>query len=150
MAVAGCALLAMMGVTVLDVALRYAFRLTDGASGLTFVGSVELVKYLLLAAMLGALLPAKICLPCPAASSASASDPYTCTPCPADDMVATADGDTPFSIASDMRANDSAKMVQSTAGTNVSGPKRPTHSRGCVGVLHGSARCACLARSARR
>lgn len=41
---------------------------------------------------LGALLPAKICLPCPAASSASASDPYTCTPCPADDMVATADG----------------------------------------------------------
>jgi TRAP-type C4-dicarboxylate transport system permease small subunit len=55
MAVAGCALLAMMGVTVLDVALRYAFRLTDGASGLTFVGSVELVKYLLLAAVLGAM-----------------------------------------------------------------------------------------------
>lgn len=55
MAVAGCALLAMMGVTVLDVALRYAFRLTDGASGMTFVGSVELVKYLLLAAVLGAM-----------------------------------------------------------------------------------------------
>ncbi|MES1929549.1 TRAP transporter small transmembrane protein [Salinisphaera dokdonensis CL-ES53] len=55
LAVAGVALLAMMMITVVDVVLRYAFQLTDGASGLTFVGSVELVKYLLLAALLGAM-----------------------------------------------------------------------------------------------
>lgn len=55
LAVAGIALLAMMMITVVDVVLRYAFQLTDGASRLTFVGSVELVKYLLLAAILGAM-----------------------------------------------------------------------------------------------
>ncbi|ROO28990.1 TRAP transporter small permease [Salinisphaera orenii] len=55
LAIAGVALLAMMMVTVIDVALRFLFQLTDGTSGLTFMGSVELVKYLLLAALLGAM-----------------------------------------------------------------------------------------------
>jgi len=55
LATAGVALLALMMVTVVDVVLRFLFQLTDGASGLTFMGSVELVKYLLLAALLGAM-----------------------------------------------------------------------------------------------
>lgn len=55
LAVAGVALLAMMMITVVDVALRFLFQLTGGASELTFIGSVELVKYLLLAALLGAM-----------------------------------------------------------------------------------------------
>lgn len=55
LAIAGVALLAMMAVTVADVALRFLFQMTDGASALTFVGSVELVKYLLLGALLGAM-----------------------------------------------------------------------------------------------
>jgi|AntDeeMinimDraft_5_1070356.scaffolds.fasta_scaffold02522_6 TRAP-type C4-dicarboxylate transport system permease small subunit len=52
---AGVALLGMLTVTVIDVLLRTAFTLTDGASTLTFTGSVELVRYLMLAGLLGAL-----------------------------------------------------------------------------------------------
>lgn len=55
LAVAGIALLAMMGITVLDIILRYAFKLSAGASGVTLTGGVELVEYLLLAMILAAM-----------------------------------------------------------------------------------------------
>ncbi|MBZ9557779.1 MULTISPECIES: TRAP transporter small permease subunit [Modicisalibacter] len=53
--IAGVALLAMLGVTVVDVALRYLYRLSDGALSLSVVGSVELVSYLMLFAILAAM-----------------------------------------------------------------------------------------------
>lgn len=53
--IAGVALLGMLGVTVVDVALRYLYRLSDGAMSLSVVGSVELVSYLMLFAILAAM-----------------------------------------------------------------------------------------------
>lgn len=50
--IAGGALLAMLMVTVTDVALRYLYRLTDGSLDWSVVGSVELVSYLMLFALL--------------------------------------------------------------------------------------------------
>src|SRR5690554_8234306 len=53
--VAGLALLAMMGVTIADVLLRLAFRLSGGALNWSVVGSVELVRYLLMFSLLAAM-----------------------------------------------------------------------------------------------
>lgn len=53
--IAGIALLALLAVTIADVGLRYLGRLTGGALSLSFTGSVELVSYLLLFALLGAM-----------------------------------------------------------------------------------------------
>lgn len=53
--IAGIALIALLGVTIVDVALRYLYRLNDGASSLSMVGSVELVSYLMLFALLAAM-----------------------------------------------------------------------------------------------
>lgn len=50
--IAGSALLAMLLVTVTDVTLRYLYRLTDGSLDWSVVGSVELVSYLMLFALL--------------------------------------------------------------------------------------------------
>ncbi|MCM5704861.1 TRAP transporter small permease [Larsenimonas salina] len=55
LALAGITLLSIMSVTVADVIMRYLFKLTNGASGITLTGSVELVKYLLLITLLGAM-----------------------------------------------------------------------------------------------
>ncbi|ALM53836.1 TRAP transporter small permease [Halomonas huangheensis] len=53
--VAGVALLAMLLVTIGDVATRYLHRLTDGVVSIRVVGSVELVSYLMLFALLSAM-----------------------------------------------------------------------------------------------
>lgn len=53
--VAGLSLIGLLGVTVIDVALRALFRLSDGAIALSVVGSVELVSYLMLFALLAAM-----------------------------------------------------------------------------------------------
>ncbi|MDR5894297.1 MULTISPECIES: TRAP transporter small permease [Halomonas] len=53
--VAGLALLAMMGVTIADVLLRLTFRLSGGALNWSVVGSVELVRYLLMFSLLAAM-----------------------------------------------------------------------------------------------
>ena len=53
--IAGLALIGLLGVTVVDVALRYLYRLSDGAFSLSVVGSVELVSYLMLFALLAAM-----------------------------------------------------------------------------------------------
>ncbi|KXS38038.1 MAG: TRAP transporter small transmembrane protein [Halomonadaceae bacterium T82-2] len=53
--IAGAALVAMLAVTVIDVALRYLYRLSDGALSLSVTGSVELVSYLMLFALLAAM-----------------------------------------------------------------------------------------------
>lgn len=53
--VAGLALLAMMGVTIVDVLLRLTFRLSGGALNWSVVGSVELVRYLLMFSLLAAM-----------------------------------------------------------------------------------------------
>ena len=53
--IAGAALLGMLAVTIADVSLRYLYRLTDGALSWSVVGSVELVSYLMLFALLAAM-----------------------------------------------------------------------------------------------
>ncbi|WP_445620457.1 TRAP transporter small permease [Kushneria sp. Sum13] len=53
--VAGVALAGMLVVTVADVSLRYLYRLSDGAVTLRVSGSVELVSYLMLFALLAAM-----------------------------------------------------------------------------------------------
>lgn len=53
--IAGIALIGLLGVTVVDVTLRYLYRLSDGALSLSVVGSVELVSYLMLFALLAAM-----------------------------------------------------------------------------------------------
>lgn len=53
--IAGIALVSLLGVTVVDVALRFLYRLSDGALSLSVVGSVELVSYLMLFALLAAM-----------------------------------------------------------------------------------------------
>ncbi|MFC0338413.1 Tripartite ATP-independent transporter, DctQ component [Kushneria avicenniae] len=53
--VAGVALAGMLVVTVADVTLRYLYRLSEGAITLRVTGSVELVSYLLLFALLAAM-----------------------------------------------------------------------------------------------
>ncbi|WP_111498022.1 MULTISPECIES: TRAP transporter small permease subunit [Marinobacter] len=53
--IAGIALVALLGVTIADVATRYLFRLTDGAIALRVTGSVELVSYLLLCSLLASM-----------------------------------------------------------------------------------------------
>lgn len=53
--VAGLALLALMGVTIADVLLRLVFRLSSGALNWSVVGSVELVRYLLMFSLLAAM-----------------------------------------------------------------------------------------------
>ncbi|MFY0991713.1 TRAP transporter small permease [Halomonas sp. C05BenzN] len=53
--VAGLALLALMGVTITDVLMRLVFRLSGGALNWSVVGSVELVSYLMLFALLAAM-----------------------------------------------------------------------------------------------
>ena len=53
--VAGLALLTMMAVTIVDVLLRLAFRLTGGTLNWSVVGSVELVRYLMLLSLLAAM-----------------------------------------------------------------------------------------------
>ncbi|SPJ32171.1 TRAP transporter small permease [Kushneria phyllosphaerae] len=53
--VAGVALAAMLAVTVADVTLRYLYRLTDGAVTLRITGSVEMVSYLMLFALLASM-----------------------------------------------------------------------------------------------
>lgn len=53
--IAGIALVALLGVTIADVATRYLYRVTDGASLLRVTGSVELVSYLLLCSLLAAM-----------------------------------------------------------------------------------------------
>lgn len=53
--VAGLALLGLMGVTIADVLLRLVFRLSGGALNWSVVGSVELVSYLMLFALLAAM-----------------------------------------------------------------------------------------------
>ncbi|SFI18259.1 TRAP transporter small permease [Modicisalibacter xianhensis] len=53
--IAGIALAGMLAVTVIDVTLRYLYRLSDGALDLSMVGSVELVSYLMLFALLAAM-----------------------------------------------------------------------------------------------
>ena len=53
--VAGVALIAMLGVTIVDVATRYLDRLSDGAVAVTLLGSVELVSYLMLCSLLAAM-----------------------------------------------------------------------------------------------
>ncbi|SDL39776.1 TRAP-type C4-dicarboxylate transport system, small permease component [Modicisalibacter muralis] len=53
--IAGVALIALLSVTIADVALRYLFRLSDGALDWSVVGSVELVSYLMLFSLLAAM-----------------------------------------------------------------------------------------------
>lgn len=53
--VAGVALLAMLTVTIADVGTRYLYRITEGAVALRVTGSVELVSYLMLFALLSAM-----------------------------------------------------------------------------------------------
>src|SRR5690554_2798667 len=53
--VAGLALLILMGVTITDVLLRLIFRLSGGALNWSVIGSVELVRYLLLFSLLAAM-----------------------------------------------------------------------------------------------
>ncbi len=53
--IAGIALVSLLGVTVVDVALRFLYRLSDGSLSLSVVGSVELVSYLMLFALLAAM-----------------------------------------------------------------------------------------------
>lgn len=53
--VSGIALLALMSVTVADVLTRLIFRLTGGSLNLSFNGSVELVSYLMMFALLAAM-----------------------------------------------------------------------------------------------
>ncbi|WP_104204383.1 TRAP transporter small permease subunit [Billgrantia saliphila] len=53
--VAGIALLALLTVTIADVGTRYLYRLTEGAIALRVSGSVELVSYLMLCALLAAM-----------------------------------------------------------------------------------------------
>ncbi len=53
--IAGIALIGLLGVTIVDVALRYLFRVSDGALSLSVTGSVELVSYLMLFALLAAM-----------------------------------------------------------------------------------------------
>ncbi|MHB0775210.1 TRAP transporter small permease [Halomonas sp. WWR20] len=51
----GIALIGVLTVTVVDVVTRYLFRATSGASSFTVTGSVELVSYLMLFALLAAM-----------------------------------------------------------------------------------------------
>lgn len=53
--VAGVALIGLLGVTMADVSTRYLSRLTEGAIALRVSGSVELVSYLMLFALLAAM-----------------------------------------------------------------------------------------------
>lgn len=53
--IAGVALVALLVVTIGDVATRYLHRLTEGAISIRVVGSVELVSYLMLFALLAAM-----------------------------------------------------------------------------------------------
>lgn len=53
--VAGLALLALMSVTIVDVLLRLVFRLSGGALNWSVIGSVELVRYLLMFSLLAAM-----------------------------------------------------------------------------------------------
>lgn len=53
MTIAGISLLIMLGVTIVDIVLRYLFQLTGG--GPTLPGSVELVDIFLLLSLLGAM-----------------------------------------------------------------------------------------------
>nr|WP_300309542.1 TRAP transporter small permease subunit [Halomonas sp.] len=53
--IAGVALVALLAVTIGDVSTRYLYRLTEGAIALRVTGSVELVSYLMLYALLAAM-----------------------------------------------------------------------------------------------
>lgn len=53
--VAGIALIGLLAVTIADVGTRYLSRLTEGAIALRVSGSVELVSYLMLFALLAAM-----------------------------------------------------------------------------------------------
>ncbi|MGQ4878083.1 TRAP transporter small permease subunit [Billgrantia sp. LNSP4103-1] len=53
--VAGVALVALLAVTIADVGTRYLARITEGAVALRVSGSVELVSYLMLFALLAAM-----------------------------------------------------------------------------------------------
>jgi len=53
--VAGIALVALLAVTIGDVATRYLHRLTDGVISLRVMGSVELVSYFMLFSLLAAM-----------------------------------------------------------------------------------------------
>ncbi|BBI54659.1 hypothetical protein HORIV_70800 [Vreelandella olivaria] len=53
--VAGVALIGLLAVTIADVSTRYLSRLTEGAIALRVSGSVELVSYLMLFALLAAM-----------------------------------------------------------------------------------------------
>jgi TRAP-type C4-dicarboxylate transport system permease small subunit len=53
--VAGVALIGLLAVTIADVSTRYLSRLTEGAMALRVSGSVELVSYLMLFALLAAM-----------------------------------------------------------------------------------------------
>ena len=55
MFIAGLALIALLGVTVLDVILRTLYKLTNGLSSINIKGSVELVTYLLYISLLSAM-----------------------------------------------------------------------------------------------
>ena len=53
--VAGAALIGLLAVTIADVSTRYLSRVTEGAIALRVSGSVELVSYLMLFALLAAM-----------------------------------------------------------------------------------------------
>lgn len=53
--VAGIALIGLLAVTIADVSTRYLARVTEGAMSLRVSGSVELVSYLMLFALLAAM-----------------------------------------------------------------------------------------------
>lgn len=53
--VAGIALIGLLGVTITDVGTRYLARMTEGAISFRVSGSVELVSYLMLFALLAAM-----------------------------------------------------------------------------------------------
>ena len=53
--VAGIALIGLLAVTIADVSTRYLARMTEGAISLRVSGSVELVSYLMLFALLAAM-----------------------------------------------------------------------------------------------
>ena len=53
--VAGVALTGLLAVTIADVSTRYLSRVTEGAIALSVSGSVELVSYLMLFALLAAM-----------------------------------------------------------------------------------------------
>ena len=53
--VAGIALIGLLAVTIADVSTRYLSRITEGAIALRVSGSVELVSYLMLFALLAAM-----------------------------------------------------------------------------------------------